>query len=810
MPHPGTLINQRYQVIRQVGQGGMGAVYEAVDTRLGHRVALKQTLITDPQYVRAFEREARLLAYLKHAHLPRVTDHFSDADGQFLVMDFILGEDLAQLFQQHGGPFALAQVLTWADQLLDALEYLHSQQPPVLHRDIKPQNLKLTPDGTLFLLDFGLAKGALWQTHLTGGGSITGYTPAYAPLEQIQGTGTDARSDLYAVGATLYHLLAGAPPPDALTRTATIVRRQPDPLRPPHVQNPTIPAAVGAILLHAMELNPDDRPASAMVLRAALRAAPSATASPPAVAPTQVIPPPIQTAQPRSGQPAFAVGTPTINMPLPEMVPAPATPKARNPLLVWIGILVVVLIGMGALLVKQAIPVATANPTPAVVATRTPQVTVVSTVRPLVPMGTPATEAPAITATTILPTATTTVAATVAGLNPTDAGSVRDYIVTLAAQITPAIARSLGTVKIVSHTPLSGFDADLGTGISNGVDLGIAQIGTALAATGLKLELAPFDDQSQLEVGASNAKAIVADSEMFCVVGHLNSGVALAALPDYSYANLLMISPANTNPRITDSGYANAFRVVGRDDLQGPIGARFANETLKAKTVFILHDTTDYGQGVAEFFRQEAERLGIKVLGFEDTQEKSDFSSILTVIQAANPDLIYFGGLYLQAGPLLRQARDRGITTKFLGPDGLDTSALAKLAGTALSDTYYTTVVATVSDYPNAAQFALDYKARFNNVAPPFSAQAFDATNFCTAAILKAAVEAKGKPTRAQVVAAMKSLPTLDGITATYTFNSQGDPNPATYYVFAANTDPAKWSQNKLVTRILSAPPTLR
>ena len=410
-------------------------------------------------------------------------------------------------------------------------------------------------------------------------------------------------------------------------------------------------------------------------------------------------------------------------------------------------------------------------------------------------------------AATTVPTGTTTVAAT-AVPTTTSAGSVTDYIITLVGQITPEIAKALGTVKIVSHTPLSGADADLGTGISNGVNLGIAQIGTAIVSTGVKLELLPFDDKSQPEVGTSNAKKIITDPEVLCVVGHLNSGVALAALPDYSNANLLMISPANTNPRITDSGYANAFRVVGRDDLQGPIGARFANETLKAKSVFILHDKTDYGQGVAEFFRQESERLGLKVLGFEGTEEKSDFSSILTTIQAANPDLIYFGGLFGQAGPLLRQARERGITTKFLGPDGLDSSVLAKLAGNALSDTYYTTVAAPVSTFPNAAQFALDYQTKFNGVATPFSAQAFDATGFCAASILKAAIEAKGKPTRAQVVAAMKSLPTLDGITATYTFNPQGDPNPATYYIFAANTDPAKWNENKLITRIVSAPPT--
>ena len=357
MFQPGTLINQRYEIVGQVGQGGMGAVYEAVDTRLGHHVALKQTLINDPQFTRAFEREARLLAHLQHPYLPRVTDHFSDADGQFLVMDFIVGDDLATRLQQNGGPFPLAQVLTWADQLLEALEYLHGQQPPVLHRDIKPQNLKVSARNTVVLLDFGLAKGALWQTHLTGGGSVAGYTPAYAPLEQIQGTGTDARSDLYAVGATLYHLLVGTPPLDALTRTASLVRRQPDPLRPPHTQNPAIPAAVGAALVHAMELNPDDRPASATVLRAALRGTPP----PQSFAPPQVISPSVQ-----SASPPFAVGTPTVVVSPPQVVPKPR----KSPLL-WISVLGVVVLGAGVFFLRgsPAPPILTPTARPTAAAT---------------------------------------------------------------------------------------------------------------------------------------------------------------------------------------------------------------------------------------------------------------------------------------------------------------------------------------------------------------------------------------------------------------------------------------------------------
>ena len=137
----------------------MGAVYEAVDQRLDTTVALKETLFADERLRKQFEREARLLARLHHPALPRVSDHFSEDDGQFLVMQFIPGDDLSEMMTRKRSPFPANQVLTWADQLLDALDYLHTQDPQIVHRDIKPQNLKLTSRGQIILLDFGLAKG---------------------------------------------------------------------------------------------------------------------------------------------------------------------------------------------------------------------------------------------------------------------------------------------------------------------------------------------------------------------------------------------------------------------------------------------------------------------------------------------------------------------------------------------------------------------------------------------------------------------------------------------------------------------------
>jgi eukaryotic-like serine/threonine-protein kinase len=275
---PETVLQGRYRVVRQLGQGGMGAVYEAVDQRLDTTVALKETLFSDERLRRQFEREARLLARLHHPALPRVSDHFSEGDGQFLVMQYIPGDDLSEMMLRKRAPFPANQVLTWADQLLDALDYLHTQDPQIVHRDIKPQNLKLTSRGQIILLDFGLAKGQAGDiSRVTTAASIFGYTPNYAPLEQIQGLGTDSRSDLYSLGATLYHLLTGVKPPDALTRAAALVNGQPDPLVNPSEANAAVAPEIDVVLAKAMAQNREQRYATAADMRKALEGAEQAS-----------------------------------------------------------------------------------------------------------------------------------------------------------------------------------------------------------------------------------------------------------------------------------------------------------------------------------------------------------------------------------------------------------------------------------------------------------------------------------------------------------------------------------------------------
>ncbi len=269
---PDIVLQSRYRVVRQLGQGGMGTVYEAVDERLDATVALKETFFADERLRKQFEREARLLARMHHPALPRVSDHFAEGEGQFLVMQYITGEDLAHMLTVKQGPFPPEQVLTWADQLLDALDYLHTQDPQIIHRDIKPQNLKLTARGQMILLDFGLAKGqGSAVSVVTTSASIFGYTPNYAPLEQIQGLGTDPRSDIYALAATLYHLMTGVKPPDALTRAAALVNGQPDPLIPANHGIPGISPQVAQVLARAMSQNRDQRFATADEMRNALK-----------------------------------------------------------------------------------------------------------------------------------------------------------------------------------------------------------------------------------------------------------------------------------------------------------------------------------------------------------------------------------------------------------------------------------------------------------------------------------------------------------------------------------------------------------
>lgn len=244
-----SILNDRYRILDQLGQGGMGAVYLAVDNTLDLQVAVKENLNLNPESERQFKREAALLAGLRHPNLPRVTHHFLLEGRQYLVMDFVEGEDLRARAKRQ--PPTIDEVLEWAHAVCDALGYLHSQDPPIIHRDIRPANIKLTPQGKLMLVDFGLAK--VFDEVETDTGA-RGLTPGYSPPEQHGSRHTDARSDQYALAATLYSLLTGQSPADSIERMVGSER-----LIPARELNPEIPAHIDWALRKALSISKEDR-----------------------------------------------------------------------------------------------------------------------------------------------------------------------------------------------------------------------------------------------------------------------------------------------------------------------------------------------------------------------------------------------------------------------------------------------------------------------------------------------------------------------------------------------------------------------
>ena len=259
----GTVLENRYRIDALLGQGGMGAVYRALHLGLNQFVAVKENSVASPVSIRQFTREARMMARLRHPNLPRVIDHFVLSDGaQYLVMEYIEGEDLGQILKRTG-PLSKTRALAWIDQVCNALTYLHRQSPPIIHRDVKPGNIKITPQGQVFLVDFGIAKVGDVRTRTSTG--ALGVTPGFSPPEQYGAGRTDARSDVYALGATLYALLTGRVPPDSVQRlikAATLV--------PPRQFRPDLSPAVASAVSAALSTTPTDRPQTIAAFRTLL------------------------------------------------------------------------------------------------------------------------------------------------------------------------------------------------------------------------------------------------------------------------------------------------------------------------------------------------------------------------------------------------------------------------------------------------------------------------------------------------------------------------------------------------------------
>lgn len=308
----GSILENRYRLDRLLGQGGMGAVYKAWDMRLEQWVALKENTLATVDAQTQFEQEARVLARLRQPNLPRVIDHFITAQGiQYLVMDFVEGMNLSELLQSRGRLMP-NEVMQWLGQICEALNYLHSQNPPIIHRDIKPQNIRMTPDGRAVLVDFGLSKvGSQQQRTATG---ALGVTPGFSPPEQYGAAHTDHRSDIYALAATLYALFTGETPPDSIQRAIANVA-----LKPPRQMNAAITPALETALLHGLETQPNRRPTSIIAFQQeienALRTANTNLAPPTMIVGRRPDSTPRTAAPPTAGR---------VSTPRPQTTPRPA------------------------------------------------------------------------------------------------------------------------------------------------------------------------------------------------------------------------------------------------------------------------------------------------------------------------------------------------------------------------------------------------------------------------------------------------------------------------------------------------------
>jgi len=345
------------------------------------------------------------------------------------------------------------------------------------------------------------------------------------------------------------------------------------------------------------------------------------------------------------------------------------------------------------------------------------------------------------------------------------------------------------TLTIGVVAPLSGDLSAVGNGIKNGVDLAIKQANEKKTVKGYTLTMDAQDDTAKADVGATVAAKLVAEPGVVGVVGPLNSSVAKSVAPVMAQANLVVISPSNSNVDLTGRGalvtggtqvrpYKSYFRVVASDDIQGPFAAQFAVKTVMAKTIAIVHDKKAYGQGLAEAFAKEATKDGATVLKTETINPgDKDFSATITKLKAQKPDFLFYGGEYPEASLLTKQLKSAGLKIPLMGGDGVQADDYIKIAGAAAEGDYATALGAPTDSLASAKQFVTDYAAaKYADPIGPYGAYAYDAANVIIAALATSTASGSksGQALRDDVTKGVQDS-NYDGITGKITFDQFGD-----------------------------------
>lgn len=718
---PGDLLQERYQVLSTLGQGGMGAVYRCRDARLDTVVAVKEMLVQpglDEALVdelRAqFRAEARILARLRHPHLVQVSDFFAERGNAYLVMDFVEGENLAERIAREGAQ-PEARVLEWAGQLLAALAYCHAQG--IIHRDVKPHNVILRADGQAVLVDFGLVK--LWdprdprtRTVVRGMG-----TPEYAPPEQygVRPGHTDARSDVYSLGATLYHTLTGQAPPTATDRMV-----DPTALRPVREVVPSISVATAGAVMRALEPQPPLRFQSAAEMAAALSRAPGTPAD--QVSTGEAVGESDRRSE--AGVPAAASREPERPLVPGGHVggPSPRTPRAAaqiDPRQVTVGaqregpkklrwqrvavvVVALLLVGGGAGLVYRWI-----SDRSDLAVFQAPRATPIPTRRPA-PTHTP---------------------------RPPDRTAAVDEA---------APAEPVPPVKLALLAPIEGELAYLGDATRRGAALAVDTWNARGGVLDRPVELLVVDSQCNPDPAVDAFKRVVDREGVRFAIGDACSNASIALSEIAMSRGVLLVSPSSTGPMVTQNpeGHVRAlvFRTCFVDPFQGWVAARFALEWLGLRRAAMLVVTEDpYSEGLAEAFASAYRELGGDLVLVErfgaEAGVPPDLSAVLPRLRELAPDLIYLPTYYTIVNQVAGQLREAGIEALLLGGDGWDSPELDRPP---VEGGYFTAHFSPADPRPEVQAFVARYEEAYRRPPDALAALGYDAADLILAAMERA------------------------------------------------------------------------
>lgn len=334
--------------------------------------------------------------------------------------------------------------------------------------------------------------------------------------------------------------------------------------------------------------------------------------------------------------------------------------------------------------------------------------------------------------------------------------------------------------------PLSGSASDYGDSAQGGAEYALQLKKDAFKKLGFDVELLPQDDQADPKQGIVIAEGLISNPDVLAVLGHLPTGSSLAASGKYEEAGLAMVSPTSTGAKLTEEGKKVVHRVCARDDQQGVQAALFAKNQLHVKKVVILHDKQAYGQAIANQVKEQLEKDGVQVLSYEGiTPGEKDYSAVLNQVIQYQPDLIYFGGYYAEAGILVKQAREKGFSGAFMGGDGIESADFVKIAGDASTGTYFTSTNDDVTKTEEGKKWVADFEKATGKKLGIFTSYGYDTMNVILQGLEKAITANGGKkPTREQVLDAIHHTTDFQGQFVKVSFDEKGDNKFAQIYAY--------------------------